>query len=432
MTVINQIFEDLAANNSRLFKLDYLRQHQDNKLLVQVIKLALDPFTQFYIRKIPQYAQIENTNISLTEALDQLGYLSKRIYTGNKGIEHLRDILCNLPPESAKVIERIIAKDLKCGVSIATVNEIWPGLIHEYPCMLCSGYEEKLVNKITFPAYGQLKLDGMRFNAIVRSGEVEFRSRNGKEIELLGFLEDEFKVMAGNLDLVFDGELLVVNNGEILDRQTGNGILNKASKGTISKEEASNVQATVWDVIPYEHFMEGKYETPYAQRLSFLGTCVNKAMGTGKVRLVPTNEVKDAEEANKLFNEYFGQGEEGIILKDSNGIWENKRSKSQIKYKGELECDLKIVGIEEGTGKYVGQLGAIVCESADSVIKVNVGSGFNDEQRSGFSQEIIGKIVAVKYNAKIKNKDGGESLFLPIFIEVRDDKTEADNSGDIK
>lgn len=432
MTVINQIFEDLASNNSRLFKLDYLRQHQDNKLLVQVIKLALDPFTQFYIRKIPQYAQIENTNISLTEALDQLGYLSKRIYTGNKGIEHLRDILCNLPPESAKVIERIIAKDLKCGVSIATVNEIWPGLIHEYPCMLCSGYEEKLVNKITFPAYGQLKLDGMRFNAIVRSGEVEFRSRNGKEIELLGFLEDEFKVMAGNLDLVFDGELLVVNNGEILDRQTGNGILNKASKGTISKEEASNVQATVWDVIPYEHFMEGKYDTPYAQRLSFLGTCVNKAMGTGKVRLVPTNEVKDAEEANKLFNEYFGQGEEGIILKDSNGIWENKRSKSQIKYKGELECDLKIVGIEEGTGKYVGQLGAIVCESADSVIKVNVGSGFNDEQRSGFSQEIIGKIVAVKYNAKIKNKDGGESLFLPIFIEVRDDKTEADNSGDIK
>lgn len=432
MTVINQIFEDLASNNSRLFKLDYLRQHQDNKLLVQVIKLALDPFTQFYIRKIPQYAQIENTNISLSEALDQLGYLSKRIYTGNKGIEHLRDILCNLPPESAKVIERIIAKDLKCGVSIATVNEIWPGLIHEYPCMLCSGYEEKLVNKITFPAYGQLKLDGMRFNAIVRSGEVEFRSRNGKEIELQGFLEDEFKVMAGNLDLVFDGELLVVNNGEILDRQTGNGILNKASKGTISKEEASNVQATVWDVIPYEHFMEGKYDTPYAQRLSFLGTCVNKAIGTGKVRLVPTNEVKDAEEANKLFNEYFGQGEEGIILKDSNGIWENKRSKSQIKYKGELECDLKIVGIEEGTGKYVGQLGAIVCESADSVIKVNVGSGFNDEQRSGFSQEIIGKIVAVKYNAKIKNKDGGESLFLPIFIEVRDDKTEADNSGDIK
>jgi len=41
-------------------------------------------------------------------------------------------------------------------------------------------------------------------------------------------------------------------------------------------------------------------------------------------------------------------------------------------------------------------------------------------------------IVAVKYNMRIKNKTGEESLFLPIFIELRDDKDVADNSKDIK
>ena len=115
------------------------------------------------------------------------------------------------------------------------------------------------------------------------------------------------------------------------------------------------------------------------------------------------------------------------------GVWEDKRSKTQIKFKGELECDLKIVAVEAGTGKYEGMLGAIVCESSDGIIKVNVGSGFNDEHRKTLKEkDLLGKIVAVKYNTRTTNKSGDESLFLPIFIEVREDKDIADNSKDIK
>jgi hypothetical protein len=73
-------------------------------------------------------------------------------------------------------------------------------------------------------------------------------------------------------------------------------------------------------------------------------------------------------------------------------------------------------------------LGAIICESADGVVKVRVGSGFNDDQRKTYGKELLDKIVAVKYNMRIKNKLGDESLFLPIFIEVRDDKDVADTS----
>lgn len=430
---INQIFESLAANNSRNFKIDFLKQHQDNELLKQVIKLALDPFTQFYIRKIPAYTPNQTAHAaSLASMLPALNDLSSRAVTGNAGIFHLQMILEAVNEQDAEVIKRIIAKDLKCGVSTSTVNTIWPDFIHEYPCMLASGYEQKLVDKIPFPAYVQLKLDGMRFNAIVRSGEVEFRSRNGKEIQLLGYLEEEFKVMAGNLDMVFDGELIVEKDGLVLNRQTGNGILNKASKGTISEEEAKMVRATVWDAIPYYYFMDGLYELKYTQRFSYLSDCVSK-LSNDKIRLVPNDTVNNADEANELFAKYYASGEEGIILKDVNGFWENKRSKHQIKYKGELECDLRISAIEEGTGKYKGLLGAIICESSDSGIQVKVGSGLTDEQRENFfTSEIIGKIVAVKYNARIKNKAGEESLFLPIFLEVREDKTEADSSTNIK
>jgi ATP-dependent DNA ligase len=277
-------------------------------------------------------------------------------------------------------------------------------------------------------------MDGMRFNAIVRNGVVEFRSRNGKEIQLLGNLQEEFILLAQGVDCVFDGELLVKDKGIILDRQTGNGILNKANKGTIKTDEARKVHATVWDVIPYSDFVNGVCNVPYQTRFE----TISSFNLPSKIHLVETTEVYSLDAAQKIFEEYLANGQEGIILKSQSGIWENKRAKHQIKFKGELECDLEIVAVEEGTGKYAGKLGALVCASRHENgqrVAVSVGSGFNDAHRDEFwsiRDSLIGKIVAVKYNAKIVNKQGEISLFLPIFIEMRNDKDVADSMKDIK
>ena len=431
---INALFNDLASNASRNYKLEKLREYQGNETLREVIRLALCPFTQFYQRKIPTY-KCDGTNANIESILPALYELSSRQVTGNAAIEYLRMLLTSLNEDDAKVLERIIDKSLDCGVQVSTANDVWPGLITEYPCMLCSPFEQKLVDKIKFPAYAQMKMDGMRFNAIVRDGKCEFRSRNGKEIMLLGNLEQEFIALAGSIDCVFDGELLVMLEGDhqFADRQTGNGILNKANKGTISAKEAALVHATVWDLIPYVQFVDGYCGTPYAKRYSTLQAIISKQKSDGKkIWNVTSTIVQTLEEAKEIFQGYLAEGYEGIILKDGNGVWEDKRAKHQIKFKGELECDLKIVAIEEGTGKYAGMLGAIVCESFDGKIKVNVGSGFNDAHRKNLGKEILDKIVAIKYNSRIKNKLGEESLFLPIFVEIRDDKDIADSSKDIK
>ena len=435
---LNKFFESLAANASRNFKIEQLELNRNNETLREVVRLALDPFTQFYQRKIPKYTPNNNPlGDNLDWALDQLlTMLASRKVTGNAAIEHLQYVLENITADNAKVIERIIAKDLKCGVSVSTANVVWTGLVSEYPVMLCSQFEQKLVDKIKFPAYVQLKMDGMRFNAIVKDGKCEFRSRNGKEILLLGNLEQEFIALAGDVDCVFDGELLVMLEGDhqFADRQTGNGILNKANKGTISKEQAALVHATVWDVIPYILFIEGECAVPYAKRFASLELLVNKQESKGKkIWLVSSDIVQTQEEANGIFEKYLEQGLEGIILKDGSGIWEDRRAKHQIKFKGELECDLKIVAVEEGKGKAVGMLGAIVCESSDGVVQVSVGSGFSDAQRKQLWKEnIVGKVAAIKYNMRIKNKQGEESLFLPIVLEIREDKEVADHSKDIK
>lgn len=429
---VNKIFEDLAANPSRNWKLDYLKQNAGNETLREVVRLALDPFTQFYQRKIPAYTPNTGTTASLTAILPGLFDLSHRLVTGHAAINHLQMMLEAVSADDAKVLERIIQKDLKCGVQVSTANDVWMGLIKEYPVMLCSPYEQKLVDKINYPAYVQLKEDGMRFNAIVTDGKCEFKSRNGKTIDLLGNLESQFIEMSYGIDCVFDGELLVKIDGKIADRQTGNGILNKANKGTISKEEAAMVTATVWDVIPYAYFIDGYCPVTYNIRFTRLQESISFNKVT-RIELVPSIIVDSLDEAKAIFEQYLIDGKEGIILKDSHGVWEDKRSKGQIKFKGELECDLKIVGLEEGSGKYQGLLGALLVESSDGIVKVSVGSGLTDADRAALnSTTILGKIIAVKYNARIKNKQGQDSLFLPIFLELREDKTEADADKDIK
>lgn len=431
---VNQLFDQLASDAGRNFKIDLLKQHKDDETLKRVVFLALDPFTQFHIRKIPEYSQTYKLTFTLDWALDQLSKLSGREVTGNAAIDHLAYVLCSILPDDAKVIERVIAKDLRCGVSEATANAVWPGLIAEYPCMLASAYDEKLVNKVKFPAYVQLKLDGMRFNAIVRGGAVEFRSRNGKEIHIndpmfgLPFIR-----MANGTDVVFDGELLVRSStGAILDRKTGNGILNKAVKGTQARTEGRMVCATLWDIIPLAEFEAGVCKTPYSTRLSSLQAVVGDA-ADDRVDVVWTTEVATFEEAQTHFERFLSEGQEGVILKTKDMIWENKRSKHQIKFKGELECDLVVVDWVEGTGKNVGRMGALVLESSDGVVRVGLGTGFSDADRMGITPADVGRIVAVKYNARINDKRTGvDSLFLPVFVEFRDDKRVADSSKDIK
>lgn len=431
--IMNNIFLQLAATSSRLEKEQILRDNLTNLTLRKVLFLALDPYTQFFIRIIPPYkSNVRKGELTLDDALNQVDKLSSRTVTGNAAIHHLLWILESVNADDAQVIERVIQKDLKCGVSEATVNKIWNNLIPTYPVMLASGFDDKLMSKMQYPAYVQLKLDGMRFNAIVKNDGVEFRSRNGKLINLRGNLEQEFIELAKAFpkDTVFDGELIVRDSSGVMNRQRGNGILNKAVKDTISDTEANMVHATIWDVIPVVKFTAGFWDVEYQARFRML----SNLQFPEKISLIDNKIVYNEDEAHVLFQDYFSKGEEGIILKDIYSPWEDKRAKHQIKFKGELECDLLCVGWQEGTGKNKGRLGALVLESSDGIIKVNVGSGFSDEQRDKYTKKkTLGKIVAVKYNARIRDKKTNEeSLFLPVFIELREDKDEADTFSKIK
>lgn len=441
---ILSILEQIGADTKRTHKLRILALHKENALLQRVIKLALDPYINFYIKKIPKYTTTPIMDgyeyKPLEYALDQLTLLSERTLTGNAAILHLSTVLSSVSANDAVVVSRIIGKDLRCGIAAATVNAVFKDLVPVYPCLLARPYDTANAANIVFPAYSQLKADGVRANAVVKDGAVSICGRSGRIIDVLGFLDDDI-LKIGNLygtDIFLDGELVVVDgDGKVIDRKTGNGIIGKAIKGTISEEEASSVRLHIWDAFPLDEFVQGQSKDNYRTRYQVLHDKMQIYSGT-KVSLIDTKIVNDWGEAEAHFQEMLHQGEEGVIVKNFSGIWSNTRSEHLVKMKAEREADLEVIGYNPGTGQFDGMVGSLICSSSDGAVVVAI-SGFSVAVRHKITEEIdsiIGRIITVVYNSRISSTDASrtdvDSLFLPRFKQFRNDKTVADSSAEIK
>lgn len=420
MKHVLKILNEIEATPKKLEKLAILEKNKNDVLLQTTLIWALDPRIIFGIKKIPEYNHVSDKWDN--DIFEHLKLFSTREVTGNAAIDELKALLENTSPEVAEVVIRIIKKDIRAGMSKKTANKIWgKDFIPEFPCMLASSMNEKNLSKIEYPAYVQTKMDGMRAMVVFKDGGVTAYSRNGKIIDI----SSQFESVEENF--VLDGELLVFEDGFLLNRQTGNGILNKALKGTISNEERSQVRMIAWDYIPYDDFMNGICDITQNHRLLYLGDVIDRQPN---IRMIDYDIVSNFETAKDVYNEKLIVGEEGVILKNIKSKWINKRSHDLVKMKEILEADLMITDVYEGTGKYNGMLGAFAVRDKNNNVEAAVGTGFSDDQRKTLwinKNKLKGKIVSVQYNAIISTKGQDKnSLFLPVFVEVRDDKDEAD------
>ena len=136
----------------------------------------------------------------------------------------------------------------------------------------------------------------------------------------------------------------------------------------------------------------------------------------------------DTQEGQKTYTDVtkaaVDGGYEGIMIKDVDAPYECKRSTAWLKLKPFIEVSLEVKATEEGTGRNVGKLGALICEGVDDGkhIKVNVGSGLSDAQRDEFwtdKDKLIGMIAEVRADAVTQNQDGSYSLRFPRFKTFR-------------
>ena len=96
------------------------------------------------------------------------------------------------------------------------------------------------------------------------------------------------------------------------------------------------------------------------------------------------------------------------------------RSYDVMKVKEFHDVDLPIIGLEEGTGRHAGRLGAVKIEF--NGVAVKVGSGFSDEEREQVwndQESFVGRIIEVRYQEV--TPDG--SLRFPTFVCFRNDRS---------
>ena len=197
-----------------------------------------------------------------------------------------------------------------------------------------------------------------------------------------------------------------------------------------SSAKANDAVLNLFDIVTLKDFEAGASVRTQIERSAWLKQWfeANEA-SLPNVTMVAQELVNlDTPEGQKRYKEInqmaIDGGYEGIMLKDPEAGYKCKRSVAWLKLKPFIEVSLEVVAVEEGTGKNVGKLGALVCEGIDDGkrIFVNVGSGFSDDDRAAYwagREEILKKIVEVRADAITQNQDGTYSLRFPRFLRFR-------------
>ena len=293
-------------------------------------------------------------------------------------------------------------------------------IVPTFTCQLAhdsANHEGKLAGKKLV----EVKLDGVRVITVVwPDGRVLQFSRNGKELVNFEHIKQELALNANTFTepMVLDGEVMSSSFQDLM-------------KQVHRKDNVAASDAVLWlfDILPLRAFESGIFNMIQKDRSSWLHDWYNNKLNKSMayVRCLDQAIVDlDTAEGQNLFRMYnksaIENNYEGIMIKDPQAPYECKRTASWLKLKPFIEVSLEVTDVEEGTGRNVGRLGALVCEGNDDSrhIRVNVGSGFSDDDRNTFwnsRSDVLGRIVEVRADAITQNQDGSYSLRFPRGFE---------------
>ena len=256
--------------------------------------------------------------------------------------------------------------------------------------------------------------------ARILDGKVKIFSRQGKRIEGLIDLEGELKELPSGC---YDGELLLDKEdlpSKDLYRETVTVVNSK-------NDNKKNIVFNVFDFIPLKDF-ENRHSDLHCDRRKMQVYESLRNTEPNWIRPVPIlyRGEYNKEIVQKELDKQIALEHEGVMVNINDAPYEGKRTKTILKVKAMQDCDLKIIGFEEGTGKNKGTLGAIIVDYKG--FEVKVGSGFTDEDRKYFwnnQNELLGRVITVQYFEETTNKkDNSLSLRFPVYRELREEGKE--------
>lgn len=263
--------------------------------------------------------------------------------------------------------------------------------------MLAHRFDEQ-GHKIVYPAFVQPKLDGHRCIAVVKDGVCTLWSRTRKPITSVPHIIEAVEEL-GHDNIVLDGELY--NHAYKTNFEELTSLIRSAEP----KPGHKAVQYHVYDVVN---------DKPFRERTASL-----KASRSKYIQVVETYQVESEEDMMDKFDGFVKMGYEGLMVRNAESKYVNKRSYDLQKVKEFLDSEFEVVGVEEGRGKLAGH-GIFVC-------KVNGGLNYFrakmvgelDNLRDFYEnpKKYIGRMLTVKYQGF--SNDGIPRF--PVAVRFRED-----------
>ena len=424
------VIQELEADNSRLVKEEIVKREAlaGNDEFFAGCRLALDAMTTFGVKQVDTKTG-DGRGLSWNAFKQLAEALATRQLTGHAAQTAVAHAKMNATEAQwNNWYRRILIKDLRCGTSEKTINKVVEKKYKDYaiPVFSCqlahdsANHESKVAGEKLI----EVKLDGVRVISIVYpSGHVDQYSRNGKELVNFPHIKEQLAKHAKWFaePVVLDGEIMSASFQDLMkmvhrksDVQSDDAVLN------------------LFDIITLREFQAGVGKYRQIDRSVSLAAWYSQcADHMPNITVVGQERVDLREPAGQARFKQINQeavdgGYEGIMIKDLEAIYECKRSVAWLKLKPYIEVSLTVVAVEEGTGRNVGKLGALICEGEDDGkrIRVNVGSGFTDVHRDTYwtaRSELVGQVVEVRADAATKSQDSEEtwSLRFPRFLGFR-------------
>lgn len=413
-----EIIQKLESDNSRLFKESVLLDALNNSEFVIGVQYALDSLKTFGVKEVPAtLSDDENASGLGWEQFQVLAdKLANRELTGHAARDAIELAQATATTEQWNDwYRRILIKDLRCGVSEKTINNVRKGTVPVFSCMLAHD-GAKHEKKIAGECYVEFKYDGVRVIAIVQNGNATLYSRNGKQLTNFPHIEQALSKPEFN-GIVFDGEVMSEDFQSLMKQ-----VHRKSGAQT------EDAYLAVFDMLPLENFQAGEWDCTASNRRHMLEATA--ALFEDCVRIVDAVCMNlDTEEGKKEFQTMnkvaLELGYEGLMIKPVRAPYSCKRSHAWLKIKPFIEVTLKVVAVEEGTGRNAGKLGALVVEGEDDgkFFHLNVGSGLTDNDREVFwenKDQVIGQLVEIRADAiTISQEQHAYSLRFPRFKTFR-------------
>ena len=440
----------LNESDGRLHKEDVLKQALEAATLGSInaqvflglLKACYNPYVTFGVKQIPDTVGIVSADNPWGEFNDLLIKLTNRELTGHAARDAIIEMAERFDStEWNTFCAPVLRRDMRAGISSTTINKICKKTDYEIPVFGCQlatnseGRPEMKGMKRLEP-----KLDGVRVLMTVIPSDfgvtVVSYSRNGKVFENFTHIEEQISLNWTTLVRacagVDQGRSLVdgfVLDGEVIGN-TFQELMRQARRKT--DVQADDSVFNIFDIVPLQDFRNGHWNAQLKKRIALLDNMRPVIHNMPNVELLPhimvdLDTAAGKDQLERYAKDNVNAGFEGIMIKNMDAPYLCKRSTDWMKWKPTITVDLEVVGVEEGTGRNAGRLGALVCAGQDDGkdISVNVGSGFSDTDRDTYwtdSRYVIGRTAEILCDVITQNQDGTYSLRFPRFVRFRDDK----------